>query len=51
MTRLAKLFKRATGVKGRKRAKKRAYRSATMEFKMKLVEREMRSKDAKRERN
>jgi hypothetical protein len=50
MTRLSKLFKRVEKAKGRKQAKKRAYRSSTMAFKMKLVERKTRSKDEKQQR-
>jgi hypothetical protein len=50
MTRLSRLFKRAAKAKDRKQAKKRAYRSATMAFKMELVERETRTtKDKKHE--
>ena len=49
MTQLSKLFKRAERAKGRKQAQKRAYRSATMAFKMEMVERKTRSKDEKRE--
>ncbi len=43
MSRLTGLLSKLTGVRGRKRARHRAYRSETMAFKMKLVERETRT--------
>jgi hypothetical protein len=39
MSRLTGLLSKLTGVRGRKRARFCAYRSETMAFKMKLVER------------
>lgn len=50
MTRLSRLFKRASKAKDRKQAKERAYRSEALAFKMELVERKPRSKDRKQQR-
>ncbi len=50
MRTLVRFFRRMTGLEMRKAARKRAYRSETMAFKMSLVEKAPRKKKARDEK-